>query len=240
MSAIVFVMGRPGSGKSQAVRHMRELVLHGRWGSSHITDYALLYQMFHDGCKQFRAREHDSFDVTDFSVLDVVLGQINKILLKEKQQSSNAQQLFFVEFARDDYKLAFDLFDRELLREAYFLFLKADTGTCIDRICKRINSPASLDDHFVSEEIVKGYYGIDGNSYITGHLGRDFDIDSSRIAVIDSNGSWEKVCVKVDEFAEFLLKKLTKPGFIDEASPVGETTERIDHVEPMKSLALVS
>jgi len=46
MTVKVFILGRPGSGKSTAARRIAKLVQHKGWSPVRISDYDILYNMF--------------------------------------------------------------------------------------------------------------------------------------------------------------------------------------------------
>jgi nucleoside-triphosphatase THEP1 len=88
VSVKLFILGRPGSGKSTAYRHIKEFIKkrYVGWSTSRYNDYDILYQMFKieklglnvSKQKQFSAREYDGFDVIDFNVLDDSLKLLQK------------------------------------------------------------------------------------------------------------------------------------------------------------------
>ena len=55
MGVKVFVLGRPGSGKSTAARHMIELASRRSYQSLFVQDYDILYKMF------LNDRKHEQF-----------------------------------------------------------------------------------------------------------------------------------------------------------------------------------
>src|SRR5689334_10583421 len=107
---IVFVLGRPGCGKSTATHQMIDQVHKQQWITHHIKDYDLLYEMFRSGDPRFRpTAAYDGFNVLDFSVLDEVLSKVQKKALEKASSSGNI--LVTIEFARKDYQQALQFFD---------------------------------------------------------------------------------------------------------------------------------
>jgi len=215
MAVKVFIIGRPGSGKSAASRRIAKLVQHKGWSPVRICDYDILHDMFQreknspdNKLKNFRPTQHCGFDVTDFSILDTALKEVQKKALKHiEEYTSYTQKLILIEFARDDYGKALSLFNPEFLRDAYVLFLDTDIDTCIQRVRKRITHPTTADDHFVSDEIIKCYYYKDNKPYITCNLAVDYDLDVKRIQIIDNICSYQSFNNQVSRFAELILRQ---------------------------------
>lgn len=169
MVVLVFALGRPGSGKSTAARHLVELAEQQNVFAERIGDYKILYRMYKDDLahKQFRpTAPYDGFDVIDFSVLDEALDELkrtieDKVALGEKQ----GVQIIIVEFARSHYRAALARLGPELLKGAYFIYVDADVESCKERIQERVKTwvkkPESSDDHYISPTIMDTYYAED-------------------------------------------------------------------------------
>ena len=75
----VFVLGRPGSGKSTSARYIEQEVRNRfnmkRCEIFRICDYDILYQMFRDDVHQtmFRPTDHGGFDVHNLKAFDIAL-----------------------------------------------------------------------------------------------------------------------------------------------------------------------
>lgn len=217
----VFALGRPGSGKTTAVRRLIELATERVWNAVRIKDYNILYSMFQDeastGYKRFRPTAYGGFDVVEFSVLDIALKQLEQRVEEQESRKSLKDELIIVEFARNDYREAFKFFDPEFLRSSYFFFVDADIETCIRRIHDRIAScPAKEDNHYVSEHIIKSYYYKDNWEYMGSHLKEDYGIEGQRIETVYNMGSLQEFIDKVDSFVKTSFwKEVHKP----EAAP---------------------
>ncbi len=215
MAVKVFILGCPGSGKSAAARRIARLVQHKGWSPVRLCDYDILHDMFQrernlprNELKYFCPTQCGGFDVIDFSILDTALKEVQRKTLKHiGGYTSYTQKLILIEFARDDYEKALSLFNPEFLRDAYFLFLNADMDTCIERIHKRSAHPTTMDDHFVSNEILKCYYYRDNRPYVPFNLAVDYGLDVERIQVIDNVGSYQSFNNQVGRFVEFILRQ---------------------------------
>jgi adenylate kinase family enzyme len=214
----LFVMGRPGSGKSIAARHIAELA-RTDWEIVHVRDYEILLDMYkNDTYQKFRPAEYEGFDVIDFSVLDEALAEVQRNV---RQYTISTVQsdwtLIIVEFARDDYPVALKLFAPDVLRDAYFLFVDANMENCIERIYRRATNPREQDNHFVSEKILRTYYSKDICSCVTRdaqhsqyqHLRERLNalegIGDDRVTILENNGSREQFLQKIDQFIGTML-----------------------------------
>src|SRR5205823_3497452 len=139
VSVKLFILGRPGSGKSTAFRHIiKHLEMqHQGWTAIRFNDYEILQDIFryetlfeNDSKKRkFRATGHGGFDVLKFSVLDTALKELEKQVCH--WYYSTKEELMIIEFARDDYSKALEQFSPTFLKDAYFLVVDADVETCI-------------------------------------------------------------------------------------------------------------
>lgn len=208
MAVKLFILGRPGSGKSTAAYYIAGVVWRKGWSVSRFKDYDILYEMFKADTegKKFRpTTSYGGFDVIDFSVLDTALEELSR-RFEERISSARKNDLIIIEFARNDYSKALKLFNRSLLQDAYFLFIEANVKNCIRRIRVRVAHPHTPDDFFVSKKILKDYYNKDNREYIASHLKADFSI-AKRIEIIDNTGSIKVFLEKVRQFAERVLEQ---------------------------------
>src|SRR2546423_1930885 len=138
MTVKVFVLGRPGSGKSTGARIIVSNAQRRGWSVIRINDFDILKEMFQADIhhERFLPAAHGGFDVIDFSVLDTALEEVERRV--RDQMFGIGKKLITIEFARDDYSEALRLFSCDFLQDAYFLFIDAHIETCIQRIHRRV------------------------------------------------------------------------------------------------------
>lgn len=203
-----------------------------------IKDYTILYEMFQQdraGEDKTRRRFRDAivhgevlgFDVIDFTVLDEALEKTVQAVVSCMKDAllSSRKKIIIVEFARNDYKDVFEKLStyldsyldgrfepcsgRDLLSRSFFLFVEAPLPVCSQRIHERVKSPVREDNHFVSDDILRSYYEVDGREYIQNGLGRDYEVDPAHIRVIDNDGSQGEFLKQIEAFLhETLLGKV--------------------------------
>jgi adenylate kinase family enzyme len=199
----IFVLGRPGSGKSTAARYIEEQAKSRRFSVSHISDLPILYAMFYADkeYKQFAPNPSNDFDVIDFAAYDTAI-----LLLGEKARKETAD-VVIIEFGRNDYKRAFELLGDDLRRDAFFLFCEATTETCLSRVHARNTNSTSPDAHPTrSDERYRDYYGKNNLNYMSSQFEVDFQFDKQRLLCIFNEELSEKEFLsRVNGFAETVL-----------------------------------
>jgi thymidylate kinase len=203
----IFVLGRPGSGKSTAAQLLNHSFAQQGWSTSHINDYGILQRMFLEDTDhiRFRPTENNGFDAIDLSVLDIALREV-EWQAHARQQTT---QFLTIEFARDDYCQSLQQFSPDFVRNAYILFLDADLETCLQRVHKRVANPISRDDHpSYSDDIFCHYYRSDNRFYMEHGLHQDYQLTKS-LKIISNTGSLEVYRRQVKRFAQLILKRET-------------------------------
>ncbi|GCE10149.1 AAA family ATPase [Tengunoibacter tsumagoiensis] len=205
MNIKVFVLGRPGSGKSTVARHLRHFFALHQYTTRHINDYTILQRMFREDVdhKRFLPTANNGFDAIDFTVLDQALHEVEC----EAQQWSKRCNLLTLEFARDNYRHAFRQFTPAFLRNAYVLFMDADLELCLQRVNQRVACSKNADDHpSFSSTIFRNYYGQDNRAYITGALHTEFHL-TNLVQLINNTGPLEDCMAQVERFAQAILER---------------------------------
>ena len=199
MRTIVFLVGRPGSGKSTAARHIAQRLAAYNQPTTHINDYDILRAMFLADTDQrlFRATEGGGFDAKDLSVLDEALQEVEQQARNDREQSGKG--LITIEFARDDYQGTFGLFSADFLARAHVLYIHADLELCLQRVHQRVARRTCSDDHpSFSDELFRYHYAKESVSYIRSQLNRDYSL--GQVTVIKNTSSLDAFLRKVEQF----------------------------------------
>jgi len=214
----LFVLGRPGSGKTTASYRIKERAEEKGWSVNRVRDYKILRNMFQNDVEQkkFRPTDHNGFDVIDFSVLDTALLEVER-LVKLCMLTTKGNTLIIVEFARDDYREALEVFSPHFLQDTHILFVDANTDLCIQRIYQRILHIMEPDSHFISETIMKEYYGRDNREYMR-HLAnlnakaiKNEKGVAHVIRYIENIDSLDYLYSNVDHFFDEMMERSTFP-----------------------------
>ncbi len=205
MTIKVFVLGRPGSGKSTAARVLNRFFQDRGCTTRHINDYDILKQMFladHDH-QRFLPTPHNGFDAIDLSVFAVALYEVERLV----NFYSPTTDLITIEFARDDYHEAFQCFTPQFLHDAYVLFMDADLETCLHRVHERTANPQSADDHpSYSDERFRYHYHKDHRSYMLNEARYDFNF-CKLIKVVENTDSLHSCLHIINLFAHSIWKE---------------------------------
>ncbi len=218
----LFVLGRPGTGKSTAARHMVEIVREYGWHPQHISDYGILYSMYHreeqDKDKEKKVKSPrfkraseslDGFDVVDLTVFDEALITMKQQVDVTVTRALDRMKLVIIEFARGTYKTSLDQFGRKFLQESYFLLLDSDIDKCMDRIEHRARHPIYEDDRFMSKEAMEVQFSSNAIPATRAMLGTVYKLDNSRIKVIYNLSTEEAFLNEVRRFTERIILKET-------------------------------
>jgi hypothetical protein len=226
MSVKVFVLGRPGSGKSTAARHMIELASGRNYSSLFVQDYDILHKMFLNDREheRFRPTERGGFDVIDFSVLDSALQQ-----MEEEVEVSLARKeidMACIEFARNDYRAALNIFSPLFLRDAYIFFINSDLECCIRRVQERVTDPPLPDHHFVSEYVMRTYYSNDNWEYVVSQCEQEHKL-CKEIITVHNDGPLALLLEDVSNFTErIFLREFVGSLFGNRAENMSAYTTR--------------
>jgi adenylate kinase family enzyme len=202
MNAKVFILGRPGSGKSTAARHLNAHFRRLGWSIRHVNDYDILQRMFLADTehKIFRPTANNGFDAIDLSVLDLALFDVEQSV----EEATHATDLVTIEFARDDYRSALQQFSPDFIQDAFFLFMDADLETCLTRVHDRVARAAGTDDHpSFSDDIFRRYYAADNKPYIQHAMQREFAL-RKHIQVINNTGPLQVCLRQIEHFANLV------------------------------------
>ncbi|PIU13710.1 MAG: hypothetical protein COT21_01640 [Hadesarchaea archaeon CG08_land_8_20_14_0_20_51_8] len=158
MFSFIFLLGRPGCGKSIIYNMLGERLRKEKLAREvmRIDDFPVLKDIV-DEDKEFKRhlRKEGGFEVTDLSMLDDVLKRINDQLKKLEKHG----RVIFVEFSRDSYAHAMKNFDRKVLDRSLIIYIYAPFDVCLERNVHRFRArQKGLDDHIVPSDMMHKYY----------------------------------------------------------------------------------
>jgi gluconate kinase len=209
----VFVMGRPGCGKTTAVHHILESVKQRGYEARRSKDYDLLYKWFLEDQERtdshrFREIEYKGFDILDISLLDKALEELEK---GARQEIAAVEEpgIIVIEFARNNYRTALRNFTPEFLKNSYFFFVDADLHSCMQRIHQRVIDFPKPDCHFVSDWIMETYYkdGRDDWSYVSDELWLQYGLPREAIKLYYNMGTVSQLLECATDFVNGILEK---------------------------------
>ncbi len=153
------MLGRPGSGKSAFYRILSKKLVEKGFAKevARLDDFPVLQELL-DRDTEFKRhyRKEGGFVVTDFTILDDVLKEMNEKL----KRMAAPGKIIFVEFARDRYSNAMKNFGRDVLERSLILYIYCPFEVCVERNVKRFKESGgkSVDDHIAPTDIMEKYY----------------------------------------------------------------------------------
>ena len=209
----IFLFGCPGSGKSTAAHFIEMVARDEKLSVARFTDYSILDKWFQadmEGCR-FRPSHHGGFDILEADVYDEALSFMIYEIRKYESEASQPPDLIVVDFARADYRSAFEILGESLIQNSHFLLLEAEIKTCNQRIEERVRTGTSLDDHFTSDFVLAMYNQQNYLASVITMLVDDYHVDKQRIREIDntSGNSKQDLYQQMSEFVHTL--KLKQP-----------------------------
>ncbi|MDO8734443.1 MAG: hypothetical protein Q7K21_04725 [Elusimicrobiota bacterium] len=160
MKHFVFLLGRPGCGKSVVYKIIKEILEKKEIYSPRIDDFLTLKEILARD-KEFKRHilKDGGFAVTDWTVVDEALSDLCKLVQKEKAD----KKIIFIEFARDNYRHAFENFTKDVLNDSLILYLYSTFEECYKRNVARFQKAKKdgHDDHIVPLDLMKTYYKTD-------------------------------------------------------------------------------
>ena len=161
MFSYVFLLGRPGCGKSVVYQ-----LLAGRIRREKLADEVMRFDDFPvlkeiaEQDKEFKkhVRSEGGFTITDRSIYDDVLKEMNRRIKVLRRPG----RLIFVEFSRSGYAQALKNFDREVLDRSLIVYIYCPYEVCLERNIRRFKEGArNIDEHIVPRDLMDKYYRYD-------------------------------------------------------------------------------
>ena len=203
----IFVFGYSGSGKSTAAHFIKKLIEEQDdiWSTSRFNDYKIMYEWFLNDNKHlwFLPTEHGGFDILVPEIYGLAIEELTREIRDHKPSE---HELMIIDFARWDYSSSLALFGKDLLQPAYFLFLKADLETCVQRVQQRARNPLSIDDHFVPPSVFDCFCQ-HGESYIDSTvsiLKTMYGVEGQRIKVIENNAEPQNLYNELEKLVDYI------------------------------------
>jgi len=161
MFSHVFLLGRPGCGKSAVYQLLADRIRREKLADEvmRIDDFPVLKEIAEQD-KEFKkhVRSEGGFTITDRSIYDDVLKEMNRRI----KQLRRPGRLVFVEFSRSGYAQALKNFDREVLSQSLIVYIYCPYEVCLERNIRRFKEGAkNLDEHIVPKDLMDKYYRYD-------------------------------------------------------------------------------
>jgi dephospho-CoA kinase len=190
----VFLLGRPGSGKSLVFRLLAEEIrLAGFEGEIvKVDDFPLLMKIFEEDREMRRRRPvPGGFKITDESVWH----ELNRELARKVAELQSPGRIVFVEFSRRSYAEALGAFGSGILGRSLAVYVDTPFDACLQRNLER--KGADADSHLVPEEEMRKTYAEDDRERISEFL---------PLIVIDNSRDIESLRQKVRPLARTILE----------------------------------
>jgi len=168
----IFLLGRPGCGKSEIFRRLIEKFKNEEIYNDFIRvdDFPKLWAIFQDDEKtgrwaRCRKTPDGGYKVTDDGIWNEILSQVNNDV-KSLQKDGRA---VFIEFSRPNYVESLKNFSDEILKNSVVIYVECSFETCWARNVARHEAAVSkgTDDHLVSrEEMEKTYLNDDKDALL--------------------------------------------------------------------------
>lgn len=207
MSVKLFLLGRPGCGKSRTAKYIEAFIKDNGWNwiTSNFKDYDILQKMAKNDIlhEEIILHEDGSFDVKKASKLDEAIhtleSWVNEHFPNIDIHQSNNNQFIIIELARENYDDAFRQFLPLFLQNAYFLLIDADFDECKKRIKKRVTAsdPDNNDNHDISNFVMETYYRNQHPLTMEPLL--------PRFKILDNNGNWDNFTKELEPFIRRIL-----------------------------------
>ncbi len=158
-----FMLGRPGCGKSFLYKNVFKSVFSQEEVEDiiRVDDFPILQKLL-DKDTEFKrhVRKEGGFEVTDWTIVDDVLKEMDKIL---KQKEKTGQKVF-TEFARDNYRDAINNFSDYVRERSVLIYIWSPYELCLKSNRNRFedeNKNHKTDDHIVPTSLMESYYKTD-------------------------------------------------------------------------------
>lgn len=161
MFSYIFLLGRPGCGKSVVYQLLADQIRREKLADEvmRLDDFPVLKEIAEQD-KDFKkhVRSEGGFTITDRSIYDDVLKEMGRRIKVLRRPG----RLIFVEFSRSGYAQALKNFDREVLDQSLIVYIYCPYEVCLERNIRRFREGArNLDEHIVPRDLMDKYYRYD-------------------------------------------------------------------------------
>ncbi len=166
----VFLVGRPGCGKSIVYKLLTEQLRAGGYKGelTRIDDFPILKRIFEQDVEQKRHRRlpEGGMKITDDKVWD----DLSRALNEQALELQSPGMILFIEFSRDNYVRAFKHFSQKILQNSLVVYIDAPFDLCWERNARRAKNERGLDAHLVSREEMEKTYARDDHEELSAHV----------------------------------------------------------------------
>lgn len=175
----VFLLGRPGCGKSALYRHLEQRILDSDQATTleRVDDFPKVWAMLqrddaleNEGKQRLYSARTDEggYVLTRHEVLNDILGEVSADLLS----IDKPDHMILLEFARPNYVRALQNFDRRILARSLVVYLEVSFEICWVRNVARHEAALAEggDDHLVCRETMEELYLYDDQHALVRHL----------------------------------------------------------------------
>ncbi len=170
----IFLLGRPGCGKSALYRELETRLLASGTAKSceRVDDFPKVWARLQEDDR--REREgmerlfsiqvgEGAYEVTDHTVMQTIFIEILQELSADLLEIDMPDHVVFVEFARQSYVEAMGSFDSAILGNCLMIYMQVSFETCWARNVARYEAAVAKggDDHLVPREAMERYYLVD-------------------------------------------------------------------------------
>lgn len=204
----VFLLGRPGCGKSEVYRRTVEKLSNKVQNKiyARLDDFPKLWNIFQEdeksgAWKYCRKTSDGGYKVIDDTVWDRILKELNEDLVK----ITTPDHVTFVEFSRPNYVDSLKNFSETVLKNSIIVYIDCSFETCWKRNVRRHKEAiaAGTDDHLVSREEMEKTYLYDDKDELLKYC------KTENIPSIVINTDYEGTAhleKSTEELAEFIVR----------------------------------
>lgn len=170
----VFLLGRPGCGKSALYRELEKRILESGQAKTveRVDDFPKLWAK----CQQDDVREKEGqerrftrrtddgdYVVTKGDVLDRIFDDMLQEVNSDVLEIEKADHVIFLEFARSNYVQAIQFFDKRILDDCIAIYMEVSFDICWARVVARNEAAIAKggDDHMVPRKDMEQRYLVD-------------------------------------------------------------------------------